>query len=145
MAATSKTVSHLGQAAGDLFGPAAARFTLTKEDAEPFSIRFADRNPLEARFADGVMTTTLRGKSFTSGEREIGGWNTTARDLIDELKGDDYHSKVVVIADLDKNPAGSGIYFVRGDVTNAEDLQRAGIEEAAAASLCITMQKREIP
>src|SRR5262249_40179709 len=62
----------------DLFGPAAARFTLTKEDAEPFSIRFADRNPLEARFADGVMTTTLRGKAFTSGEREIGGWNTTA-------------------------------------------------------------------
>jgi voltage-gated potassium channel len=61
------------------------------------------------------------------------GWNTTARDLIDELKGDDYHSKVVVIADLEKNPAGSGVYFVRGDATNAEDLERAGIQEAAAA------------
>ena len=61
------------------------------------------------------------------------GWNTTARDLIDELKGDDYHSKIVVLADLEKNPAGSGVYFVRGDATNAEDLERAGIQEAAAA------------
>ena len=34
------------------------------------------------------------------------GWNSTARDLIDELKGDDYPQKVVVLADLDKNPAG---------------------------------------
>jgi voltage-gated potassium channel len=61
------------------------------------------------------------------------GWNTTARDLIDELKGDDYQSRVVVIADVEKNPAGSGVYFVRGDATNAEDLERAGISEAAAA------------
>ena len=61
------------------------------------------------------------------------GWNTTARDLIDELRGDDYHSKIVVIADLEKNPAGSGVYFVRGDATNVEDLERAGIQEAAAA------------
>ena len=36
------------------------------------------------------------------------GWNTTARDLIDELRGDDYKQKVVVLADLDKNPAGVG-------------------------------------
>ena len=35
------------------------------------------------------------------------GWNSTARDLIDELQGDDYKQKVVVLADLDKNPAGS--------------------------------------
>jgi voltage-gated potassium channel len=61
------------------------------------------------------------------------GWNTTARELIDELKGDDYESKIVVIADVDKNPAGGGVYFVRGDATNAEDLERAGIAEAAAA------------
>jgi voltage-gated potassium channel len=61
------------------------------------------------------------------------GWNTTARDLIDELKGDDYHSKIVVLADHEKNPAGSGVYFVRGDATNAEDLERAGIHEASAA------------
>ena len=61
------------------------------------------------------------------------GWNSTARDLIDELKGDDYPQKVVVLADLDKNPAGSGVYFVRGDATNAEDLERAGIQDASAA------------
>ena len=61
------------------------------------------------------------------------GWNSTARDLIEELKGDDYHLKVVVLADVDKNPAGAGVYFVRGDATNSEDLDRAGIEHAAAA------------
>lgn len=61
------------------------------------------------------------------------GWNSTARDLIDELKGDDYPSKVVVLADLERNPAGQGVYFVRGDATNDDDLKRAGIEEAAAA------------
>ena len=61
------------------------------------------------------------------------GWNSTARDLIDELKGDDYPQKVVVLADLDKNPAGAGVYFVRGDATNAEDLERAGIVDASAA------------
>ena len=61
------------------------------------------------------------------------GWNTTARDLIEELKGDEYHAKVVVLAELDKNPAGAHVYFVRGDTTSAEDLRRAGIEEAAAA------------
>jgi voltage-gated potassium channel len=61
------------------------------------------------------------------------GWNTTARDLIDELRGDDYQQKVVVIADAEKNPAGDGVYFVRGDATNEADLDRAGIREAAAA------------
>src|SRR6187200_3368511 len=61
------------------------------------------------------------------------GWNATARDLIAELRGDDYQSKVVVLADLDKNPAGDGVYFVRGDATEDADLRRAGIEEAAAA------------
>ncbi|HEX4898310.1 MAG TPA: NAD-binding protein [Candidatus Limnocylindrales bacterium] len=61
------------------------------------------------------------------------GWNATARDLIEELKGDEYRAKVVVIADLEKNPAGDGVYFVRGETTDVEALRRAGIEEAAAA------------
>jgi voltage-gated potassium channel len=61
------------------------------------------------------------------------GWNATARDLIEELKGDEYKHKIVVLADLDKNPAGNDAYFVRGDTTNADDLRRAGIEDAAAA------------
>jgi voltage-gated potassium channel len=61
------------------------------------------------------------------------GWNATARDLIDELRTDAYHVKVVVLADMDKNPAGEGVYFVRGDSTSVEALERAGIKEAAAA------------
>src|SRR5205085_202406 len=42
----------------------------------------------------------------------------------------------VVIHDRDKNPAGSEAYFVSGDVTNADDLRRAGIDEAMAAVVC---------
>src|SRR6188472_1676714 len=61
------------------------------------------------------------------------GWNSTARDLIAELRGDDYQQKVVVISDAEKNPAGDGVYFVRGDATSEEDLDRAGIEHASAA------------
>ncbi len=61
------------------------------------------------------------------------GWNATARDLIAELRGDEYRAKVVVLADLERNPAGDGVYFVRGDTTNGHDLERAGITEAAAA------------
>ena len=71
-----------------------------------------------------------------SGHRDhivVCGWNSTARDLIDELQGDDYKQKIVVLAPLDKNPAGSGIYFVRGDATDADDLARAGIASASAA------------
>ena len=61
------------------------------------------------------------------------GWNATARDLIEELKGDDYKSRVVVITDAERNPAGEGVYFVKGDPTNTADLLRAGIGEASAA------------
>lgn len=61
------------------------------------------------------------------------GWNSTARELINELRGDDYQLRVVVVSSSDRNPAGDGVYFVKGDTTAAADLERAGIREAAAA------------
>ncbi|MCW2847773.1 MAG: TrkA family potassium uptake protein [Marmoricola sp.] len=64
------------------------------------------------------------------------GWNSTARELVNELNGDDYERKIVVIHDTDKNPAGNDVYFVSGDVTDAEDLRRTGITEAMAAVIC---------
>lgn len=64
------------------------------------------------------------------------GWNATARDLIDEMRSDDYGARVVLVADLERSPAGDGVYFIRGDAANTEDLRRAGIEEAAAAVVC---------
>lgn len=64
------------------------------------------------------------------------GWNSTARDLIAELSGDEYDTKIVLLHDAPKNPAGTTVYFVAGDVTSAEDLRRAGIEEAMAAVVC---------
>ena len=61
------------------------------------------------------------------------GWNSTARELIEELRGDEFTSKIVLVHDSDSNPAGMGVYFVKGDVTNAHDLERAGIAQASAA------------
>src|SRR5215204_768182 len=63
----------------------------------------------------------------------ICGWNATARDLIAELRGDDFKLKVAFIADVDKNPAGEGVYFVRGDSTDEADLERADLRDASAA------------
>ncbi len=73
------------------------------------------------------------GASGYEGHVVVCGWNTTARDLIKELRTDDYQVKVVVIAPLDKNPAGDGVYFVRGDPTEPADLERAGVAQASAA------------
>lgn len=64
------------------------------------------------------------------------GWNPTARELVDELQGDEYDAKLVVLHDSDKNPAGAGVYFVNGDATAAADLERAGIRDAVAAIVC---------
>lgn len=61
------------------------------------------------------------------------GWNSTARDLIGELKSDEYKAKIVLLHDAERNPAGTSVYFVRGDPTTREDLTRAGVAEAAAA------------
>ncbi len=66
----------------------------------------------------------------------ICGWNSTARELVQELRSDDYDHKVVVLHDVDKNPADGDVYFVRGDATKADDLRRAGIEHASAAIVC---------
>lgn len=63
------------------------------------------------------------------------GWNPTARDLIDELIGDESTTRVVVIHDSEKAPTDKA-YFVRGDTTSEEDLKRAGIEYARAAIVC---------
>jgi voltage-gated potassium channel len=64
------------------------------------------------------------------------GWSSTARDLVAELAGDAYQRKVVVLHDSEKSPAGPGVGFVRGDVTDVLDLDRAGIRQAEAAVVC---------
>lgn len=71
------------------------------------------------------------------------GWNSTARELVAELKGDEFKAKVVVLHDSERNPAGSEVYFVRGDTTSAEDLERAGIAEAVSAVVFPSEQTNE--
>ena len=64
------------------------------------------------------------------------GWNATARDLIDELRGDEFSARIVVLHESERSPAPADIYFVRGDTTATEDLERAGIPDAATAIIC---------
>jgi voltage-gated potassium channel len=64
------------------------------------------------------------------------GWNATARDLIDELRGDEFDARIVVLHESERSPAPADIYFVRGDTTSTEDLERAGIPDAACAIIC---------
>lgn len=64
------------------------------------------------------------------------GWNATARDLISELSGDDYESKIVLLCNAERSPVEDGVYFVRGSTSNEADLRRAGIENAFSAIVC---------
>lgn len=64
------------------------------------------------------------------------GWNATARDLIEELTRDEYGTKIVLLHDAERNPAGDNVYYVRGNTTNEADLRRAGIEKAVSAIIC---------
>jgi len=63
----------------------------------------------------------------------ICGWNATAREAIEELRSDDYKRRLVLIHDAERNPAEGAVYYVRGDPTNTEDLNRADIADADAA------------
>ena len=76
------------------------------------------------------------GASGYEGHIVVCGWNGTARDLIEELRTDEYDIRVVLIHDADRSPAGEGVYFVKGDATNDEDLERAGMRHATAAIIC---------
>ena len=78
------------------------------------------------------------GASGYEGHIVICGWNTTARELVEELRSDDYQVKIVLIHDADRNPAGEHVYYVRGDTAAVEDLERAGIAHASAAIICPT-------
>ena len=83
------------------------------------------------------------GAAGHKGHIVVCGWNATARDLIDELRSDEFDREVVVVHEAERNPAGDDAYFVRGDTTDAEDLKRAGIEEAAVAIICPTDASNE--
>ena len=76
------------------------------------------------------------GASGYSDHIVVCGWNSTARELIDELKGDEFNARVVLLHDSERSPAESDVYFVRGDTTSSADLERAGILDAAAAIIC---------
>ncbi len=72
------------------------------------------------------------GASGYRGHVVVCGWNATARDLVAELRGDERHEKIVLVHDSEKSPAGDGVYFVKGDPTDPDDLARAGIADAGS-------------
>lgn len=76
------------------------------------------------------------GASQFRGHVVICGWNETARHLVTELTCDDYRARIAVLADCERNPAGSSAYFTRGDATDVADLRRAGVDHAAVVVVC---------
>jgi voltage-gated potassium channel len=73
------------------------------------------------------------GVAGMTGHIVVCGWNATAREVIAELRADDPHRQVVLLADLERGPTGSTAHYVRGDPALTEDLERAGIRDAASA------------
>ena len=73
------------------------------------------------------------GAAGMSGHVVVCGWNPSAREVIDELLQDQATERVVLLCDVERNPADRRVYFVRGDATSEADLDRAGIREASAA------------
>lgn len=61
------------------------------------------------------------------------GWNRNAQELIEELEGDEFHAKVVLLHEAERNPSRGKVYFVNGDPSDPADLERADIHDAAAA------------
>lgn len=73
------------------------------------------------------------GSAGMTGHVVVCGWNPSAREVIEELLADPARRGVVLLSDTERNPADRRVYFIRGDATNEEDLERAGIRDAAAA------------
>ncbi len=71
------------------------------------------------------------------------GWNATARDLILELRGDEYRKRIVIIHSADRNPAGEHTYYVKGDPTEVADLRRANVAEASVIVVVPTDDSNE--
>ena len=71
------TEKRFEQIITDLFGSVPERLQ-PEEDAEPWSIRFADQQPISVHFAEGGFTMTIRGSSYTSGDNGYPGMNVTA-------------------------------------------------------------------
>ncbi len=83
------------------------------------------------------------GAAGYEGHIVICGWNASAREVIGELQGDEYAAKVVLLAEGDSNPFGAGVYYVAGDPTRYEDLERAGINDCSAALIFPTGKSDE--
>jgi hypothetical protein len=62
---------------GDLLGNVPDRFA-QDEEGEPWSITFADRDPITVQLRDGQMSITVRGQRYTSGDRGYRAMNVTA-------------------------------------------------------------------
>jgi hypothetical protein len=76
------------------------------------------------------------GASGYSDHIVVCGWNATARELIGELRGDEFPARIVVLHESERSAGGADVYVVRGGTTSTADLERAGIPDAAAAVIC---------
>jgi hypothetical protein len=74
-----------------------------KEDEDPWSITFDPQRPITVAFADGEFKVTIRGRRFTSGDREFRAMNITATYKTEKMNGG---TRIVRQGDLEIFPPG---------------------------------------
>jgi voltage-gated potassium channel len=104
---------------------------------KPISIAVFTAAVTSTLFTSLVRRNSGMGRTKMKDHLVICGWSGKGNEILREIRGrGDREGKrpVTILADLDKNPTRDDLTtFVRGDPTEARDLQRAGIEQAVAA------------
>ncbi len=72
------TGEELDNEFNSLMKPIGGEINTKEEDTAPFSITFPKEKPWEFHFDKQMITVTLRGQEFTSGDRDFDGMDTTA-------------------------------------------------------------------
>lgn len=78
LAGRTLTDDELRERLADWFGEVPEEFRLDPEE-EPWSITFADEQPVTVEFRRGGFTIAIRGDRFTSGDNDYAAMNITAR------------------------------------------------------------------
>jgi len=91
---------------------------------------------IEIKLAGGKIMNTIK----FSNHILVCGWTTDTPRILNELTSKDIKTKhkIVVMADLEKNPLNrEDIYFIRGNPTKDEDLRKAGVLSANTAIILL--------
>jgi voltage-gated potassium channel len=104
---------------------------------KPISIAVFTAAVTSTLFTSLVRRNSGMGRTRMRDHLVICGWSGKGNEILREIRGrgdQEGRRPVAILADLDKNPTKDDLTtFIKGDPTEARDLQRAGIEDAVGA------------